>query len=147
MKKILSLFVFSVLASSIVLADRTKTVSTKFGEKRDDKPIANIFNKNRMWNPEKVLWNDEYWKCAYYKKNGVCAEVEKIKNNDMVKNIKEPSKIEKKTNTIPPLHLWNKNRRWNPPLINWSGFQWKCSSYKEDGTCTKVQKVSDLRVE
>ena len=80
MKKIiLSLVVLCIFASTAAMA-ADKSVSRKIGDKDDDVPCTCVFNKNRMWNPEKIVWNDEEWECANYKDDGTCSEVQKIKD-------------------------------------------------------------------
>lgn len=44
----------------------------------DDIPSVHIFNKNREWNPEKIIWRDNFWECAEYRDNGTCVEVRAI---------------------------------------------------------------------
>jgi hypothetical protein len=79
MKRIGTLLVlFCVLSSSAVMADKDKKVSTKFGESPDDIPCKCIFNQNRMWNPERIIWHNEEWECKEYKEDGTCAEVHKV---------------------------------------------------------------------
>ncbi|RTR39685.1 hypothetical protein EKG38_07750 [Shewanella canadensis] len=53
---------------------------SKIGEDTDDEPCTCVFNKNRKWNPEKVIWNDHFWECAKWKDDGTCAEVQIIKD-------------------------------------------------------------------
>ncbi len=55
----------------------------KDAKKKLEDPCTCVFNKNRMWNPEKVLWNDVYWICSTYKDNGECSEVKKINDVSM----------------------------------------------------------------
>lgn len=50
----------------------------KIGSNPDDEPCTCVFNKNRMWNPEKIVWNNEEWKCANYNTDGTCSEVTTI---------------------------------------------------------------------
>ncbi len=49
--------------------------SSKLSNKEDKEPCTCVFNKNRAWNPEKVMWNDHFWKCTSYKDDGTCSAV------------------------------------------------------------------------
>ena len=81
MKKFgLSLFTLCVLASSAAFAEKNKDVSSRIGERADKVPCTCVFNNKRKWNPEKVMWNNAYWKCSIYKDDGTCSEVQKIKD-------------------------------------------------------------------
>ncbi len=57
-----------------------KATTNKKEQAKSDAPCACVFNKNRMWNPEKILWNNTYWQCANYRDDGTCSKVSKIKN-------------------------------------------------------------------
>ncbi|MDB1123795.1 YARHG domain-containing protein [Vibrio algarum] len=48
----------------------------------DEKPCTCVFNMNRAWNPEKIIWNNEAWKCTIYKDDGTCSEVQKVASLD-----------------------------------------------------------------
>lgn len=58
-----------------VVKKEEKTIP-KIGSQPDDEPCTCVFNKNREWNPEKIIWNNRFWKCAHYKVDGTCSEVE-----------------------------------------------------------------------
>ena len=60
MKKIRLIFItICVLACTAAMASN-KQGTSRVGEKADDVPCTCVFNSNRMWNPEKVLWNKDY---------------------------------------------------------------------------------------
>lgn len=52
--------------------------SAKIGSNPDDEPCTCVFNKNRMWNPDKIVWNNEEWVCTNYTTDGLCSEVSKV---------------------------------------------------------------------
>ncbi|MDF4902106.1 hypothetical protein P3551_22750 [Vibrio parahaemolyticus] len=45
---------------------------------KDEVPCTCVFNKNRAWNPEKIIWRDVFWECANYRDDGTCAKVRKV---------------------------------------------------------------------
>jgi len=49
--------------------------SSKLGKKADDVPCTCVFNKNRAWNPEKIIWKQHFWECLNYKDDGTCTKV------------------------------------------------------------------------
>jgi predicted Holliday junction resolvase-like endonuclease len=57
--------------------------TSKIGTSEDDVPCNCVFNKNRMWNPEKIVWNNEEWQCAHYKEDGTCERVQKVYNSSV----------------------------------------------------------------
>lgn len=84
MKKIgLSLFTLCLFFTSIANGTtiEEKKNSSKIGEKSDAIPCTCVFNNKRMWNPEKIIWKDEWWTCAHYNKDGTCEKAEKVKAN------------------------------------------------------------------
>ncbi|SDJ81941.1 hypothetical protein SAMN04488540_1146 [Ferrimonas sediminum] len=63
--------------------------SRKIGEQVSDVPCECVFNSKRMWNPEKILWNNQYWKCSEYNdETGECLGVE-VMSPEEVKKIKK----------------------------------------------------------
>lgn len=64
---------------SLSLLACTVTMAGEIEEEADDIPCTCVFNKNRDWNPDKVLWNDGYWECSNYKTDGTCSQVRLIK--------------------------------------------------------------------
>ena len=56
-------------------AQKNNKVSGKLGENADDIPCTCVFNKNRMWNPEKIVWSNQEWQCTEYKQDGTCRSV------------------------------------------------------------------------
>ena len=78
------LVMLCVLVSSTVIA-KDKTMSARIA-KPGNPPCTCVFNKKRAWNPEKVLWNDAYWKCSIYKDDGTCAEVKEIKDVEVTED-------------------------------------------------------------
>lgn len=45
---------------------------------KDEVPCTCVFNKNRAWNPEKIIWRDVFWECANYRDDGTCSNVRKV---------------------------------------------------------------------
>lgn len=62
----------SICANFIVMAD------DQIAKASDEEPCTCVFNKNRMWNPEQIMWNNAPWKCTDYKDDGTCNEVQKV---------------------------------------------------------------------
>ena len=54
---------------------RAKTVRSKLGKDADDIPCTCVFNTTRPWNPEKIIWKEQFWECAEYKADGTCLSV------------------------------------------------------------------------
>ena len=44
----------------------------------DDVPNTVVFNRNREWNPEKIIWKDKFWECTNYNDDGICLKVEEV---------------------------------------------------------------------
>ena len=59
MNKTSLMIVASTLLSAAPLA-KDKHVDTIVPDDADDVPCTCVFNQNRAWNPEKVLWNEQY---------------------------------------------------------------------------------------
>lgn len=53
-----------------------KTINKTIAEKADEEPCTCVFNQNRQWNPENVMWNGKYWECSIYNSDGTCGEVQ-----------------------------------------------------------------------
>jgi hypothetical protein len=66
---------FTTPTTSEIKTSKEKKQSYKIGTQIDDEPCTCVFNKNRMWNPETIIWNNEEWKCAIYKTDGTCSKV------------------------------------------------------------------------
>lgn len=97
MKKIgLVFFTLSIFTSTAVVAS-DKQGTSRVGVNGDDVPCTCVFNKNRMWNPEKVLWNNAYWKCSNYQNDGTCSEVSKIKDIEQEREVHKDNKAELKS--------------------------------------------------
>jgi hypothetical protein len=79
MKKIMLLICVFCFLVSTAYADKNKKVSSKIAEKADEIPCTCVFNKNRMWNPEEIVWNNQLWECAIYKDDGTCSKVQIVK--------------------------------------------------------------------
>ncbi|NOI13292.1 hypothetical protein [Vibrio hepatarius] len=67
------------------LKKRSQT-SRKVGERTGDKPCTCVFNNKRMWNPEKILWDNKFYKCGHYLEDGTCEYVEEMKDVS-IKNV------------------------------------------------------------
>ncbi|CAG35130.1 hypothetical protein [Desulfotalea psychrophila] len=106
MKKIgLSFVILCVLASTVAMAS-DKQGTSKVGGPSDEEPCTCVFNNNRQWNPEKVLWNNAYWKCSNYKNDGTCSEVKKIE--DIILDepaVIQDNKIERKSSGKTPVNV------------------------------------------
>lgn len=48
--------------------------------KPGEAPWPGIFDKNRKFNPEKIVWKDGIWSCAHYRADGVCSQVVRVKD-------------------------------------------------------------------
>jgi lipase chaperone LimK len=46
----------------------------------DDAPCKCIFDKNRKFNPEKIVWKGGVWKCSIYLDNGACNKVIRVRD-------------------------------------------------------------------
>lgn len=71
-----------VLMSSSVWANAQVkgSVANRIGESQEDLPCKCIFDRNRKFNPEKIVWKNAVYKCAVYLDNGACNRVEKVKD-------------------------------------------------------------------
>lgn len=74
-------------AAKMELEDRlegeNRPSSRKIGAKTDDLPSTVVFNKNRMWNPDKILWNNKFFKCGNYRDDGTCEYVRELTESEM----------------------------------------------------------------
>lgn len=68
--------VLTALYCPAVMANDNNTTQT------DKQPCTCVFNMNRAWNPEKIIWENEAWKCTIYKDDGTCSEVQKVASLD-----------------------------------------------------------------
>jgi len=59
----------------------------------------------------------------------------------------ETTNQEKVDSDVPCTCIFNQNRLWNPEKIRWHGVFWECANYRDDGTCSQVQKVEGAVVE
>ena len=66
--------------SELERLQKSKRKSRKIGDKLPATPTAAVFNNKRMWNPEKILWNNKYFKCGHYLADGSCEYVVEMKN-------------------------------------------------------------------
>lgn len=41
-------------------------------------PATVVFNKNREWNPEKIIWQGYFWECANYNADATCEKVQLV---------------------------------------------------------------------
>ncbi|MCZ4336401.1 hypothetical protein [Shewanella colwelliana] len=58
--------------------NKTATYTFRKEEEIGQPPCACVFDKNRMYNPDKIVWHGEDWECAVYKDDGHCEKVQKI---------------------------------------------------------------------
>jgi len=56
-------------------AKKPKQTSRKISEIMSEQPCACVFNNTNMWNPEKILWKDQYFVCGHYLEDGRCEYV------------------------------------------------------------------------
>lgn len=127
---LLLITIFCLFSSSLVLA-KDKKISSKIGEKIDDVPCTCVFNKNRMWNPEKIVWNNEEWECTTYKEDGTCAAVGIVMNQPIDPCAKEDILLKCVFNNTKSSRL----------TINVNGEVWECIRYNDAGMCEGIQKV------
>lgn len=65
-------------------ANKTATYTFRKEEDIGEPPCVCIFNKNRMFNHDKIVWDNEEWECVVYKDDGLCEKVQKI-NQSIIK--------------------------------------------------------------
>lgn len=82
MKKAGIALLLVLLSGSIWASTQAKatSLSTRIGESTEDLPCKCIFDRNRRFNPEKIVWKNAVYKCAVYLENGACNRVEKVKD-------------------------------------------------------------------
>lgn len=105
----------------------------KLGERPDDEPCTCVFNNNRMWNPEKILWNGEEWHCSKYNEDGTCDSVGLVNPN---KTETDPCSKE----ATPLYCVFNLENA--PKSIKIDDDIWKCSKYDSNQKCTKATRAS-----
>ncbi|BDY04487.1 hypothetical protein [Ferrimonas sp. YFM] len=135
----------------VTLFDESKKASktSKRGnykiENPDDTPCACVFNNKRMWNPEKIIWNDQYWRCVHYRDDGTCSGVEVIppKELELMKQAEEAKKAKELASQDKPIPavFHKKNRMWTPEKVRFKEKEWQCASYSDDGLCLAVEEV------
>ncbi|MCK6264714.1 hypothetical protein KP803_15650 [Vibrio sp. ZSDE26] len=121
-----------LITTSIALANTDSKTSRKIGTATDDKPCTCVFNKNRMWNPEKIVWNNEEWHCSEYKEDGTCASVATLSSGQSKQN---PCSKQ----TVPLYCAFNLDNA--PKYIEIENDTWQCTAYDEVGKCIKSGKI------
>ncbi|WP_319495675.1 hypothetical protein [uncultured Cohaesibacter sp.] len=53
-----------------------------FKETAADVPTTGVFNKNRLWNPERIRFKHVYWRCREYAADGTCKQVMRDPNQN-----------------------------------------------------------------
>lgn len=124
--------------------DKAPKKSRKIGEPSDT-PCACVFNNKRMWNPEKVLWNDQHWRCTHYRDDGTCSGVEvippkELEQMELKEQARKAKELASQDKPIPGV-FHKKNRMWTPEKVRFNDKEWQCSSYSEDGLCLGVEEV------
>ncbi|WP_157509115.1 hypothetical protein [Ferrimonas futtsuensis] len=114
-------------------------------ENPDDAPCACVFNNKRMWNPEKIIWNDQYWRCVHYREDGTCSGVEvippkELEQMELKEQARKAKELASQDKPIPGV-FHKKNRIWTPEKVRFKEKEWQCSSYSEDGLCLGVEEV------
>lgn len=67
------------------LTESKKPTSRKIGAKTDELPSPLVFNNKRVWNPEKILWNNKFFKCGKYLDDGSCEFVREMTQAELNK--------------------------------------------------------------
>jgi hypothetical protein len=128
-----------VFASSVFAASSASNSSSDVdGKVAPDAPCTAVFDKTRMWVPEKIVWKNKKWKCAKYDKDDIyCQKVIEIKEESPSSDVDE--KVDPDT---PTTGIFDRTRMWVPEKIAWKNKKWKCDKYDEDGIyCLKVIEV------
>ncbi|KLN66439.1 hypothetical protein [Vibrio sp. VPAP30] len=134
MKYAISTLLLIFTSIPIAFADSERKVSRKMGETPDDIPCTCVFNKNRMWNPEKIVWNNEEWHCSKYNDDGTCESVALLNSKQ--------TEIDPCSNNTSPLYcVFNLNQA--PKFIEIEGYTWKCAIYDNNGKCIEAKKLKD----
>ncbi|MCG9783738.1 hypothetical protein L1D52_15410 [Vibrio brasiliensis] len=121
----------ALIFSSTVIASNEKKGTFKIGDNADDIPCTCVFNKNRMWNPETIMWNNEEWYCSNYNEDGTCASVALV----------NPTKLEATCDkdAIPLYCIFNVENA--PKTVIIEGESWKCGARNQlDNMCIKAVK-------
>lgn len=121
----------ALIFSSTVIASNEKKGTFKIGDNADDIPCTCVFNKNRMWNPETIMWNNEEWYCSNYSEDGTCASVALV----------NPTKLEATCDkdAIPLYCIFNVENA--PKTVIIEGESWKCGARNQlDNMCIKAVK-------
>lgn len=59
---------------------KPRETSRKISDKMSATPNSAVFNKKHIWNPEKILWNNNYFECGNYLDDGSCEYVVEMKD-------------------------------------------------------------------
>ncbi|KOO01842.1 hypothetical protein [Vibrio nereis] len=121
----------ALIFSSIACASNEKKGTFKIGDNVDDVPCTCVFNKNRMWNPETIMWNNEEWYCSNYNEDGTCASVALV----------NPTKLEAicDSDTVPLHCIFNLENA--PKTVTIEGNSWECGARNQlDNMCIKAVK-------
>ncbi|MCL2912094.1 hypothetical protein [Shewanella aquimarina] len=66
--------------SELERLQKSKATNKKTGDEKSDTPPTSVFNNKRMWNPEKIFWENKFFKCGNYLADGRCEYVVEMKN-------------------------------------------------------------------
>lgn len=121
-----------IFVSFAQAGDLSKKQSRKIGDVIDDEPCTCVFNTNRMWNPEKILWNGEEWYCSTYNADGTCGAVALVGPDKMNQ---DPC-----TKQMAPLYCVF-NLEDAPKFIEIDGDVWECTGYDGGQQCTNATKI------
>ncbi|WP_354625344.1 hypothetical protein [Psychromonas sp. MME2] len=130
MKKspLLLLFISVISFSSFFANAKDKNMVGKTG----DVPCPCVFNKNRAWNPDKIVWNNQEWFCSKYNEDGLCDSVAVINYTD-----KKPNECD--NDTVPLRCLFDLKKA--PKAIKINGSTWACLAYDINNKCIQVHEV------
>lgn len=66
--------------SELERVQKSTETSRKISDKISDLPCIALFNNKRMWNPEKILYENKFFKCGNYLDDGSCEYLVEMKN-------------------------------------------------------------------
>lgn len=72
-----NIWLFTIICSLPISLFSEQTLAQTPAPKADAQktPTPLVFNQNRSWNPSVIKWQDKYWECANYNKDGSCESV------------------------------------------------------------------------
>jgi hypothetical protein len=128
--KTITLFILLLFISvPSAYSDTEKKVSRKISESYDEEPCTCVFNKNRMWNPESIVWNNEEWRCSEYNEDGTCGAVARI-----TLSRQDPCK----SHSVPMYCVFNLDNA--PKTIEFGDTTWTCTKRNAANKCTQAEQ-------